>query len=192
MRPLALLAAPALALAQQFQRNTADVPTSSGDTEQVDFADVDLDGDWDAAFANGGDTGNQQNVLWINQGGLQGGVVGVFANQTAMRFPVILDASRDIEFADYDGDGDPDIAIANHVTFVNQPSRFWTKVGGAQAGVIGTYVDETSTRWSGLGQPCSSIPAGQVWPAGGFLEYPNDIDFADFDGDGDLDFVHVT
>ena len=194
MRPLALLASSLLVspvLGQQFQRNTADVPTSAGDTEQVDFADVDLDGDWDAAFANGGDVGNQQNVLWINRGGLQGGVLGVFTNETAVRFPAILDSSRDIEFADYDGDGDPDVAIANHVAVANQPSRFWTNVGGAQAGAIGLYVDETSARWSGLGQPGSSIPPGQVWPAGGYLEHPNDIDFADFDADGDLDVAYA-
>ncbi|MBL8862133.1 MAG: VCBS repeat-containing protein [Planctomycetes bacterium] len=195
MRRLAacsILLCPTLAPAQQFVRNTTDVPASSGWTEQIDFADVDLDGDWDAGFANGGDFGNQQNVLWINLGGAQGGVLGVFANQTATRFPAILDASRDLEFADYDGDGDPDIAIANHSALSNQPSRLWTNLGGAQGGTMGFYADQTAARWIGLGAPGSSIPPGQVLAGGGFLEHPNDLDFADFDDDGDLDFVQST
>mgnify|MGYP003520591533 CR=1 FL=1 len=37
-----LLALPASA--QQFVRNTSDIPVSTGTTEQVDYADVDLDG----------------------------------------------------------------------------------------------------------------------------------------------------
>src|SRR5262249_18868301 len=81
--------------AQQFIRNTTSIPASGGHTENVDFGDVDGDGDWDAIFANGGDAGNEQNVIWINQGGLQGGTVGVFTNETAARFPALLDDSRD-------------------------------------------------------------------------------------------------
>ncbi|MCY2958835.1 MAG: VCBS repeat-containing protein [Planctomycetota bacterium] len=180
------------ASAQQFVLNTADVPPSAGTTEQVDYADVDLDGDWDVGFANGGDIGNQQNILWINRGGLQGGVVGVFTNETVTRFPAILDASRDIEFADYDSDGDPDAFIANDCALSNQPSRFWTNRGGAQGGTIGTYVDETSTRWIGLGGAGSSMPTSQVLAGGGYIEFPNDTDFADFDNDGDLDLIHAT
>ncbi len=191
---LRFLALPLLVLpatAQQFVRNTTDIPTSTGDTEQVDFADVDLDGDWDVGFANGGDSGNQQNRLWVNQGGAQGGTIGVFLDRTAVQFPAVFDASRDIEFADYDADGDPDIAIANQSSISNQPSRFWTNRGGLQGGTIGTYVDETVGRWVGLGAPGSSIPPAQL-NGGGFLDFTNDIDFADFDSDGDLDFVHVT
>src|SRR5688572_24041711 len=87
----------------QFTRNTADVPTAAvGFTENVDFGDVDGDGDWDAVFADGGDWGNQQDRIWINLGGAQGGTVGVFQDQTAARFPAILDDSRDIEFSDVD------------------------------------------------------------------------------------------
>lgn len=185
-----LLAVPASA--QQFVRNTTNVPTSTGDTEQVDFVDVDLDGDWDAGFANGGDTGNQQNRLWINLGGAQGGTIGTFVDETTTRCPVVLDQSRDIEFADYDADGDPDAAIANQSTFTNQSSRFWTNQGGTQGGTIGFFVDQTSTRWVGLGGPGSSIPPGQVLPSGGYVDFAHEIDFADFDSDGDLDFVQAT
>jgi len=190
MLALVLLAAPASA--QQFVRITTDVPPSTGSTEQIDFADVDLDGDWDAAFGNGGDAGNQQNVLWINRGGAQGGIVGVFANETSVRFPAILDATRDLEFADYDGDGDPDIAIANHSQLMIQASRFWTNRGLAQSGAIGTYVDETSTRWVGLGAPGSSVAQALVVAGGGFADFPQETDFADIDSDGDLDLVQSS
>ncbi len=194
MRPRSFLAVVLLALpasAQQFVRNTADIPASTGDTEQVDFADVDLDGDWDAAFANGGNIGPQQNVLWINQGGVQGGPIGTFTNETVTRFPAVLDTSRDIEFADYDGDGDPDAFIANTSEALNQTSRFWTNMGGAQGGALGTYVDETAARWVGLGASGSSIPPGLLI-GGGFIDFANDADFADFDDDGDLDFIQAT
>ncbi len=177
---------------QQFVRQTNGVPASTGATEQVDFADVDLDGDWDAAFGNGGGFGNQQNVLWINLGGAQGGVLGEFADETATRFPAVLDATRDFEFADYDADGDPDAAITNTVYISNQPSRFWTNRGGAQGGTIGMYVDETAVRWVGLGAPGSSIPPSQVLAGGGFAEFCQETDFADLDSDGDLDLVQTS
>jgi len=195
MRPLLLACASLLALpasAQQFVRNTAQIPAQPGDfTEQVDFADVDLDGDWDAAFATGGDLGNQQNRLWINQGGAQGGSVGTFAAATASRFPAILDASRDIEFGDWDADGDADVFVSNHCQATNQPSRFWTNQGGIQGGGIGFYVDETTARWIGLGGPGSSIPPSQL-VGGGFVNFCWDSDFADLDNDGDLDLIHSS
>ena len=70
---LIALAAPASA---QLVRNTADIPTGAsnrGLTENVDFGDVDLDGDFDAIFANGGDSTRDQNRIWMNLGGLQDG-----------------------------------------------------------------------------------------------------------------------
>ena len=71
----------------------------------MDFGDVDLDGDWDAVLAKGGDIGNEQSRIWINQGGLQGGTLGLFLDDTAARFPPMAHTSRDIEFADLDRDG---------------------------------------------------------------------------------------
>ena len=181
-----------LAQAQQFTRNTTDIPASSGYTENVDFADVDGDGDWDAGFADGGDIGNQQNRLWRNSGGVQGGTVGVFVDVTATQFPVVADSSRDIEFVDFDRDGDLDAYVSNHSSNQNQPCRWWTNMGGAQGGTSGFYQDQTATRWAGLGGAGSSIPPSLVLPGGGFVDYSSDGDFGDLDNDGDLDLVHVT
>jgi hypothetical protein len=100
--------------AQLFTRNTTTVPVNAGSTcENVDFADIDNDGDWDAAFACGGDDAQLQNPIWINQGFAQAGTVGSYLDATAARAPAILDQSRDIEFVDFDADGDVDIYVNN-------------------------------------------------------------------------------
>jgi len=181
----------------QFVHNTTSVPTGNvGYTENVDFGDVDGDGDWDAVFAEGGDWGNQQNRIWINQGGLQGGVLGTFVDETTPRMPVILDTSRDIEFADFDRDGDLDLNISNTSSVQNQPNRWWINMGGLQGGTAGFFQDQTAARWLNLGVhntiSQSSIPAMQVLPGGGFLDWSCDSDFGDIDNDGDLDIAHST
>ncbi|QDU65950.1 FG-GAP repeat domain-containing protein [Engelhardtia mirabilis] len=182
--------------AQVFLENTTaipqDAPANNSNSEEVEFSDVDLDGDWDAGFADGGDYFNDQNRLWINQGGLQTGASGTFVDETATRFPTVNDASRDLDFADIDDDGDPDAYIANHAGIVNQTSKFWINTGGEQAGTLGYFVDETASRWVGLGGPGSSIAPTLVLPGGGFIDWSADGDFADLDNDGDLDLIHTS
>ena len=178
-----------------FVVETGALPTGAGvdsSTENVDWGDLDLDGDWDVAVADGGDSGNDQNRLWVNQGGLQGGVLGTFLDVTATQAPSINDTSRDVEFADFDADGDLDLAVANSAQFSIQSSRLWTNLGLAQGGTTGFYQDDTATRWVGLGGPGSSIAASLVLPAGGFVDWCDDIDFGDLDHDGDLDLVHTS
>jgi hypothetical protein len=179
--------------AQVFVNSPGNIPSGSpgnnSRTEQVDFADIDNDGDWDVGVADGGDCCNDQNRLWVNQGGLQGGTLGFFADATAAQAPLISDNSRDIEFVDFDSDGDPDIHSTNTSTLVNQACRFWTNQGGLQAGSAGSYVDETALRWVGLGGAGSSVPPSSVLGSGGFITFGQDQDFADVDNDGDLDLV---
>ena len=193
MLPLVLPVLAPAAFAQQFVHDVASSPANAGNyTSDVDFADVDNDGDWDAAFANGGDFGSLQNALWVNQGFAQGGTLGAFLDATAARLPAVLDQSREVEFADIDGDGDVDLHSTNTAQFVNQPSRFWVNQGGVQGGSIGFFVDETSTRWVGLGGPGSSIAPALVLGSGGFIDFGWDTEFGDLDDDGDLDLVHST
>ena len=180
----------------QFTNNTSDIPTSGAAnnsySENVDFADVDLDGDWDAAWADGGDFNNDQNRIWINLGGLQGGTVGVFQDQTGARFPAINDDGRDVEFVDFDNDGDLDMYNSNTSAITNQTNRFWTNQGGKQGGTLGFYVDQTSARWVGLGGPGSSVAPSLVLGGGGFVDWSCDCDFGDLDNDGDMDLVHSS
>jgi hypothetical protein len=153
---------------------------------------VDLDGDWDAALANGGDLGAQQDQLWINQGNLQAGTVGSYLDETLLRLPLGADPTRDDEFADIDGDGDPDLYTVADSTLVNAASRWWINRGGKQGGALGFYEDQTLVRWVGVGGPGSSIDPALVLPLGGFVDWSSDGDFADLDGDGDLDLVHSS
>jgi len=181
----------------QFTRDTTNIPTGNiGFSENVDFGDVDGDGDWDAVIADGGDFGNQQNRIWINQGGQQGGVLGKFLDATAAQFPAVLDDSRDIEFADIDDDGDLDLYISNTAQLSNQSNRWWINMGGVQGGTQGFYQEQTLSRWVNLGvnnpSTKSSIPANLVIVAGGFVDWSCDCDFGDIDNDGDLDLVHST
>ena len=174
----------------QFVPNTADIPSGAPDnassSENVDFGDVDLDGDWDAVFADGGDNSLDQNRLWINDG--PGANLGVFIDRTVAQFPSVNDQSRDIEFVDYDNDGDIDLHVSNTSSLVASGCRWWTNVGVGS----GSYVDETAARWVNLGGPGSSISPGQVIGTGGFIDYTCDSDFADVDNDGDMDLFHSS
>ena len=184
--PLTLLAP--IGAAQSFVLNTADTPVSAGgnfsDSENVDFGDVDNDGDWDAVFADGGDSSLDQNRLWINQG--PGAGLGTFQDQTITQLPSVNDQSRDVEFVDFDGDSDLDLYIANHSSFVAQPCRWWQNTGG------GFYVDETSARWINIAGSGSSIAPSQLLGEGGFIDFSGDGDFADLDNDGDMDLFHSS
>jgi hypothetical protein len=190
---VAALACAQQAAAQVFVSSPSQLPGGAAGTEfgrsEVDFADIDLDGDWDVGIARGGDCCNDQNLLWANQGGAQGGTVGFFADVTAAQAPAVFDQSRDLEFADFDGDGDPDVHVGNTSQTSNQASRWWINLGGLQGGTAGFYVDETAQRWVGIGGAGSSISSGQVLGSGGYIGFAHDHDFADLDNDGDLDLV---
>jgi hypothetical protein len=164
-------------------------PQSGSQTENIDFADVDLDGDWDAAVADGGDTSQDQNRLWINRG--PGPLLGAFVDLTDVRMPALLDDSRDVEFADFEQDGDYDLFTSNTSQLQNQTNRWLTNMGGIQGGSSGFYQLDDS-RLIGAGQAGSSVPVNAVLANGGFVEWSCDSDFGDIDNDGDLDLFQTS
>jgi hypothetical protein len=198
---LALVSLPSAARAQVFQSAPSKIPQgapfNNSSSEAVDFADVDLDGDFDCAVADGGDCCNDQNRLWVNLGGAQGGSIGFFQDETATRFPAVLDDSRDMDFADLDADGDQDLYTANVSDLSSQSCRFWINMGGLQAGTAGFFQDQTSSRWVALGQnngltTFSSIAPNLVLASGGYIDWSCDGVLGDFDDDGDLDLLQTT
>jgi hypothetical protein len=83
------------------------------DSTAVALGDLDDDGDLDAL------TGNEQGALvWINQGGNQGGQEGRFALSEQ---GIPGDQTRHIFLSDLDGDGDLDALVAK----VRQASLWW-------------------------------------------------------------------
>ncbi len=161
-----LLALTTNALAQQFDEDTIarlPAPSPLEYSEQVDFADIDNDGDLDMLFANGSGfafpSQQQTNRLYINNGD------GEFTDETDDRMPNLTGFTRDVDFADIDRDGDLDLVVVN--TFNTQS---WIFINDG----LGNFTDETDTRL----------------PTANFSG--SDADFGDVDNDGDLDLIFTN
>ncbi|MEC9477495.1 MAG: FG-GAP-like repeat-containing protein [Planctomycetota bacterium] len=108
-------------------------------SSDVALGDLDSDGDLDAFVAN--DTSG--NTVWINQGGVQAGVVGQFLDSGQA---LGSSSSIAVSLGDVDGDGDLDALVAN----AGQPDRIYLNDGG------GIYSDSgqeltglVSSSWDG-------------------------------------------
>ncbi len=129
-------------------------------SNSVALGDVDGDSDLDAYVANI----NVDDVLWINQGGDQGGTAGQFSASPQQLAPA---PSRDIKLLDLDGDSDLDAFVARA-----GGNQVWLNQGGDQGGALGIFAN-------------SGLDMGNAFSLA--------VDLADADGDGDLDaFVANT
>jgi hypothetical protein len=132
----------------------------SANSKAVALGDVDGDADLDAIVANGSGS-FEPSTVWLNQGGLQGGVPGEFADSGN---PLDGSWNSDVELGDLDGDNDLDIVFSSWFG----DGSIWLNQGGNQLGVAGQFSATLQT------------PAGT-----GSLG----IALADIDGDSDLDLV---
>lgn len=119
----------------------------------VALGDVDDDGDIDAFVANA-----TENIVWINQGGAQGGTAGVFQTNGQL---LGFSSSLDVKLVDLDGDNDLDAFVAE-----GGANTIWINQGGRQGGTPGMFVNS--------GQALGS-------------EFSRGVALGDVDGDGDSD-----
>ncbi len=88
------------------------LPQKLASVGDLEFGDVDKDGDLDVIFADWGAGNNMENaggrtMLWLNDG------EGRFTDVTATQMPeLLIQFSWDLEFIDFDNDFDLDIAVS--------------------------------------------------------------------------------
>ena len=85
------------------------MPIESIITEDSIIADINNDGFIDILISqrNQANGAGAQNRAWINDG------QGVFSDETATRFPELINSTFDATLIDIDNDGDGDIIYAN-------------------------------------------------------------------------------
>jgi hypothetical protein len=127
------------------------------------LGDLDGDGDLDAFVGNYNYPSGQPNKVWLNQGGVQGGMPGVFADSGQT---LGTGNSHGVALGDVDGDGDLDAFVANVYDNVSgsYANRVWLNDG------TGVFTETQS-----LGGSISVAVA-----------------LGDLDGDGDLDAFIVN
>ncbi|NNM27297.1 MAG: VCBS repeat-containing protein [Phycisphaerales bacterium] len=153
---------------QTAARVNPTVAEGSSNEKEVEFGDLDLDGDPDVVMAIGSsDFGERRNKLYFNDGGVFNEASGA---------PLIpefssSDVSRNAFIRDYTGDGWPDIYIINDSNSGGFAGSDKMYVAQHSGGVLTGYSEEGATR----------IPSGGALGAAcGGVSY-------DFDGDGDWD-----
>ncbi|NIO16688.1 MAG: hypothetical protein GTN70_06780 [Deltaproteobacteria bacterium] len=117
----------------------------------VTCGDIDGDGDNDIILSNNSYQSSLQglplyDVLLVNQGGIQGGTVGFFADGSSQLNEPSVDITFFTLLIDVDKDGDLDIFEGNY----QYKSNIQINQGGSQGGTEGQFVDETATRMSGF------------------------------------------
>jgi len=132
-------------------------PTEAGD---VEFGDVDNDGDPDIVYGINATVHLAQPRILINYMG------GRYKDETELRLPELSTATNDVDLADVDGDGDLDIYLAN-TGIPLKDNRDLLLINDGK----GYFQDESQMR----------LPPG--------MYATQNAEFADIDGDGDLDLA---
>jgi hypothetical protein len=185
-----------------FEDVTAtNIPTLDGASMDAAMVDVDGDGDLDIVVA----VEYGLNRLLINNGN------GVFSDRTNEQMPAVVHDSEDVGVADFDGDGDLDLAFvseedANNELFLNDGNGYFTnaseRLGGGWGGVSNAlHVADVDLDGSpdlvigNAGQNEILLNDGRGWFESAPDRLPmrggttQDIELADVDGDGDLDIL---
>ncbi len=96
----------------EFARRTdGAIASENANSRGASFADIDADGDLDLFVTNGS---NNDNSMYVNQGGVQGGAQGDFVRRTSGDEVSDGGISHRACFADVDADGDLDLFVPNH------------------------------------------------------------------------------
>ena len=112
-------------------------------TISMAWADFDLDGDLDLAVGNGILGSNEQNYLYVNNGN------GTFTQRAEFG----LNQTQSVSWADFDKDGDPDLAVGNGGFGTNQSNFLYINNGDGtftsrpEFGSGGNAADTTSLQW---------------------------------------------
>ena len=206
------------ALAQQFAEESSTRfpnPQLNEYTNQLTVGDIDLDGDLDLIFANGGNFFSQGPPLtqrvFVNDG------VGNFTDESALRLN-FSGIARGVEMGDIDDDGDLDLIFAQDFQmsprlFENDGNGFFTDITSTNLpmftlsssraqfgdldndGDLDLYVNNGGTSRFGIGQNRIYVNDGSgfftdatadLHPTINIAE-PMDVTFGDIDGDFDID-----
>jgi hypothetical protein len=163
------------------------------------WADYDLDGDLDLAVGNGILGVPQQNYLYVNNGD------GTFTQEAQFGG----EQTDSIAWADYDGDGDPDLAVGNGGFGYEGPNALYINNGDGTFTLVAQFGgnDTACVSWGDYDNDADLDLAVANWNNGQSRLYlnqgdgtfgvqvlfemrdPNTLAWGDYDLDGDLDLA---